>query len=93
MKVMRIAGHILAQNNMILIFCQRILYKFRVYETKMEKTEVEVMMELKGYQKGINLGGWLSQCVSYTKEHFDTFILEDDIKKIAGWEWIISDCP
>lgn len=85
MKVVQIAGHILAQNNMILIFCQRILYKFRVYETKMEKTEVEVMMELKGYQKGINLGGWLSQCVSYTKEHFDTFILEDDIKKIAGW--------
>lgn len=43
------------------------------------------MRVLEGYQRGINLGGWLSQCVSYTKEHFDTFILEDDIKKIAGW--------
>lgn len=38
-----------------------------------------------GYQKGINLGGWLSQCVSREKVHFDTFITEDDIKTIAGW--------
>lgn len=37
-----------------------------------------------GYQKGINLGGWLSQCV-HTKEHYDTFITESDIKTIAGW--------
>lgn len=37
-----------------------------------------------GYQKGINLGGWLSQC-GHTKEHYDTFIRESDIGKIAGW--------
>lgn len=43
------------------------------------------MKELNGFQKGVNLGGWLSQCVSYTKEHFDFFIVEDDIKKIADW--------
>lgn len=33
---------------------------------------------------GINLGGWLSQC-DHTKERYDTFIVEDDIKVIAGW--------
>lgn len=43
------------------------------------------MRVLEGYQKGINLGGWLSQCMSYEKEHFDTFIVEEDIKKITDW--------
>jgi aryl-phospho-beta-D-glucosidase BglC (GH1 family) len=43
------------------------------------------MRTFKGYQKGINLGGWLSQCVSYEKEHFDNFIQEDDIKLIKSW--------
>ena len=43
------------------------------------------MRILEGYQKGINLGGWLSQCVSYEKAHFDTFIVEDDIRTIAEW--------
>lgn len=32
--------------------------------------------------KGINLGGFLSQCV-YKTEHYNTFILRDDIKTIA----------
>lgn len=36
-------------------------------------------MELK---KGINLGGWLSQCV-HTQEHYSTFILPEDIDRIA----------
>lgn len=38
----------------------------------------------KGYQKGINLGGWFSQC-EYSKEHFDAFITEKDFKVIADW--------
>lgn len=38
-----------------------------------------------GYQKGINLGGWLSQC-DHSKEHYDTFILESDIAKISSWD-------
>lgn len=42
------------------------------------------MKKLMNYQKGINLGGWLSQG-SLEKEHLDTFILEDDIKRIASW--------
>ena len=43
------------------------------------------MRKFEGYQKGINLGGWLSQADEKTKEHYDTFIVKDDIKKIASW--------
>ena len=43
------------------------------------------MRKFEGYQKGINLGGWLSQCVSYDKKHFDEFITEKDIEKIASF--------
>ncbi len=42
------------------------------------------MKRFLGYQKGINLGGWLSQC-DHNKEHYDSFITEDDIKRIASW--------
>ena len=42
------------------------------------------MKKWNGYQRGINLGGWLSQNV-LTKEHCDTFITESDIEKIGGW--------
>ena len=42
------------------------------------------MKEWKNYQKGINLGGWLSQC-RHTKEHYDSFIHKEDIEKIASW--------
>ena len=41
------------------------------------------MRRLEGYQKGVNLGGWLSQG-SLTKEHLDTFITEKDIAYIAS---------
>ena len=34
--------------------------------------------------KGINFGGWLSQC-RHTKEHYDSFINEDDVRRAAGW--------
>jgi hypothetical protein len=34
--------------------------------------------------KGINFGGWLSQC-EHTKEHYDTFITEKDVQEVAGW--------
>jgi aryl-phospho-beta-D-glucosidase BglC (GH1 family) len=42
------------------------------------------MREFKGFTKGVNLGGWLSQC-EYSKEHFDTFITESDIANISNW--------
>ncbi len=38
----------------------------------------------KGYQKGVNLGGWLSQC-PHTIEHYDSFIQEEDIRTLSTW--------
>lgn len=37
-----------------------------------------------GFQKGVNIGGWFSQC-KYDYEHFETFIGEEDAKRIASW--------
>ena len=38
-----------------------------------------------GYMRGVNLGGWLSQFDAPTKEHFDTFITKEDIRRIASF--------
>lgn len=35
-------------------------------------------------ERGINLGGFLSQC-PHEEAHYQTFIGEDDLKQIAGW--------
>lgn len=40
------------------------------------------MKEFKGFLKGINLGGWLSQC-SYEKQYMDSFITEEDFRRIS----------
>ncbi len=37
-----------------------------------------------GFYRGVNLGGWLSQC-DYSRERMDHFITEKDIEIIAGW--------
>lgn len=37
-----------------------------------------------GFQHGVNLGGWLSQCDATTQEHFDGFITKADIQWISG---------
>ncbi len=42
------------------------------------------MRTFTGFQHGVNLGGWLSQCSGET-EHLDTFIREEDIARIASW--------
>ena len=42
------------------------------------------MRDWEGYKKGINLGGWLSQC-RHTYDHYDSFIKEADIKTISEW--------
>lgn len=42
------------------------------------------MLKEKGFYKGINFGGWLSQC-SYEKEHLDSFITEEDFAAAANW--------
>ncbi len=44
------------------------------------------MREFTGYKKGINLGGWLSQCSggNFTEEHLDNFVTESDIAYISS---------
>lgn len=42
------------------------------------------MLRSKGIIKGINLGGWMSQC-DYSRDRLDNFIKESDIKQIADW--------
>lgn len=42
------------------------------------------MKAWQGFQKGVNLGGWLSQCI-HTKEHYEDFISEADFKAVADW--------
>ena len=38
----------------------------------------------KGYQHGVDLGGWFSQC-DHTRERYDTFITRQDFAAIASW--------
>lgn len=42
------------------------------------------MRIFEGYQKGVNLGGWISQFAEYDINHFDTFITKKDIEYIAS---------
>ncbi|MBO7531656.1 MAG: cellulase family glycosylhydrolase, partial [Lachnospiraceae bacterium] len=44
-----------------------------------------VLREWKGFRKGINLGGWFSQSDDLSKDHFDSFITEEDFDIIKGW--------
>lgn len=45
------------------------------------------MREFTGYKKGVDLGGWLSQCgeSNYNEKHYSEFITEADIAEIASW--------
>ena len=43
------------------------------------------MKRFEGYMRGINLGGWLSQCAEYSEGHYSSFIAENDIKAISEW--------
>lgn len=42
------------------------------------------MHRFEGFMKGVNLGGWISQFDVYDPAHFDSFITQEDIWKIAG---------
>ncbi|MBE6836686.1 MAG: glycoside hydrolase family 5 protein [Ruminococcus sp.] len=42
------------------------------------------MKRIIGFEKGVNLGGWLSQC-KYTDEHLETFITEKDFAVVKSW--------
>lgn len=37
-----------------------------------------------GYQKGINLGGWYSQC-DYSEDRFENYIKKEDVANVATW--------
>lgn len=37
------------------------------------------------FKSGVNLGGWLSQYKQYDTAHFDSFVTEKDIERIASW--------
>ena len=42
------------------------------------------MRELIGYQRGINSGGWFSQC-NHSEMHYDEFISESDFEQVFAW--------
>lgn len=42
------------------------------------------MLKEKGFYKGINFGGWLSQC-DYSEEHMNNFIKDEDYAVAANW--------
>ena len=42
------------------------------------------MKKLYGYQRGINFGGWFSQCDN-SEERYDSFIKEADFKTVKDW--------
>ena len=42
------------------------------------------MKEWKGFQKGVDLGGWFSQC-DYTEDRYRNFIREEDFAVIRSW--------
>ena len=44
----------------------------------------DYMLKAFGIEKGVNLGGWMSQC-DYSQQRLDTFIREEDIARIASW--------
>ena len=41
------------------------------------------MLKERGFQKGVNLGGWFSQC-DYSEDRLNNFITEADFEKIAA---------
>lgn len=42
------------------------------------------MRNWKGFEHGINFGGWLSQC-RHTEEHYEKFIGAEDFRQVAAW--------
>lgn len=42
------------------------------------------MRRFEGFERGVNLGGWMSH-EHYEKEHLDSYIHEEDIERIASW--------
>ena len=51
------------------------------------------MRKFEEFQKGVNLGGWISQFSKYDTAHFDTYITEEDIKNIKDFGFDHVRCP
>ena len=45
---------------------------------------VNEMKKWEGFQRGVNLGGWFSQC-DYSEERYDSFIQPEDFAVIRSW--------
>ena len=50
----------------------------------MEEECFHMNMKDFGFYKGVDLGGWFSQC-DYSEDRMDHFITEKDFQVIAGW--------
>ena len=42
------------------------------------------MKDFKGYKRGINFGGWFSQCDN-SEKRYDYFIKKEDFRRVARW--------
>lgn len=42
------------------------------------------MRKWEGFERGVNFGGWFSQCC-HTKEHYEQFITEQDFEIVSKW--------
>jgi endoglucanase len=42
-------------------------------------------MKKESLKIGVNLGGWLSQYKQFDRRHFNSFIIEDDVRRISDW--------
>ncbi len=42
-------------------------------------------MTISGFEKGVNLGGWISQYGEFSRQRFENFIKEKDVARIASW--------
>lgn len=57
----------------------------KCYNKHIKPTEKgHIMNNFDGFRKGVNLGGWLSQC-DYSDRRLQHFIVKSDIEKIASW--------
>jgi aryl-phospho-beta-D-glucosidase BglC (GH1 family) len=50
-----------------------------------DNTEALIMYKNEGYMAGANLGHWISQYGKQSHEHFTSYIVESDIKRINEW--------
>ena len=55
-----------------------------VYTFSDQRKGGSIMLKERGFYKGVNLGGWMSQC-DYSTERLDTFIGDKDFETIASW--------